>query len=154
MRIYRDTRFSKDKTPYKTNVGMHFGYVGAEMRFSAPGFYIHLAPGDCFLAGGMWHPEADALMRIRRAMVDRPQRWKAVKAAKLPLGGDSLQRAPAGFDPAHPFVEDLRRKDFITSWALTEAQVCAPRVLTEVTRRARRMLPLMKFLTEAMGLPW
>ena len=75
MRIYRDTRFGKDKTPYKTNVGIQFRHErGRDVH--APGFYVHLEPGECFLALGVWKPDRDALELIRQAILERPEPWK------------------------------------------------------------------------------
>jgi uncharacterized protein (TIGR02453 family) len=81
MRIYRDTRFSRDKTPYKTNVGIHFG-LNAPRDFDAPGYYLHLEPGHVFMGAGVWHPGADALRAIRAAIVKDPRGWKVAGARR------------------------------------------------------------------------
>src|SRR3954469_13093814 len=75
FRIYRDTRFSKDKTPYKTNTGMHFRHKAAKDAH-APGFYLHLAPGQVFGGGGIWHPDTKTATKLRQAIVDNPERWR------------------------------------------------------------------------------
>ena len=81
MRIYRDTRFGKDKTPYKTNVGIQFRHEqGRDVH--APGFYLHLEPGEYFLALGVWKPDRDALDLIRQAILERPDSWKRIFRAK------------------------------------------------------------------------
>src|SRR3954454_8664965 len=95
FRIHRDTRFAKDKTPYKTHTGIQFRHaVGKDVH--APGYYLHLAPGQVFAAAGMWHPDGAALGRIRDAMVDDEPGWR--EASQLPgelrLRGDALKRAP------------------------------------------------------------
>src|SRR6202047_2615171 len=77
FRIYRDVRFSKDKSPYKTNAGMFFHHVaGREKGIATPGFYLHLSPGEVFVGAGLWHPESQNLAKIRDAIVTHPDRWK------------------------------------------------------------------------------
>jgi uncharacterized protein (TIGR02453 family) len=98
MRIYRDTRFSRDKTPYKTNVGIHFG-LKAPRDFEAPGYYLHLEPGSVFMGAGLWHPGADALRSIRDAIVRNPRGWKQARRAGLSHDEATLKRPPRGFDP-------------------------------------------------------
>lgn len=154
FRIHRDTRFSKDKSPYKTNVGAHFPHRGCGKDAHAPGFYLHLEPGGCFGGGGIWHPDAAALEKIRRAMVDRPREWKAVLAKKLPIEGDALKRPPRGFDPAHPFVEDLKRKDLYVMSAFGEKEACANDFMDRYAEMCVRASPLVRFLTAAVGLSW
>ena len=100
MRIYRDTRFSKDKTPYKTNVGIHFRHeIGKDVH--APGFYLHLACDECFLGAGMWMPATKVLTKIRNEIVDDPAKWKRVRDGKrfcqhFELAGERLKTAPRG----------------------------------------------------------
>ena len=82
MRVYRDTRFGKDKTPYKTNVGIQFRHeFGRDVH--APGFYVHIEPGEYFLALGMWRPDRDSLQQIRQAILERPEQWKRALRAKV-----------------------------------------------------------------------
>lgn len=89
MRIYRDTRFSRDKTPYKTNVGIHFG-LDSPGDFEAPGYYLHLAPGEVFMGAGIWRPSADALRAIRGAIVKDPRGWGRAKGSGLSHGEATL----------------------------------------------------------------
>ena len=116
MRVYRDTRFSKDKTPYKTNVGIQFRHeFGRDVH--APGFYVHIAPEECFLAVGVWRPDRESLSQIRQAIVNESDRWRRARNDRrfcehFELVGDSLKRPPREFPADHPFVEDLRRTDF------------------------------------------
>jgi uncharacterized protein (TIGR02453 family) len=157
FRIYRDTRFSKDKTPYKTNVGIHFRHERAKDAH-APGFYLHLSPGEVFAGGGIWHPDTATALRIREAIVADPDSWRRATrtgafAKTFELGGDSLKRPPAGFDPDHPFVEDLKRKDFFGRTRLTEQQATAPGFLAEYARLCRGVWPLMRFLCRAVDVP-
>jgi uncharacterized protein (TIGR02453 family) len=78
MRVYRDTRFSRDKTPYKTNIGIQFRHeLGKDVH--APGYYLHIAPNECFAAIGLWHPESSALFKIRQAIADKSEAWRAAR---------------------------------------------------------------------------
>src|SRR5512146_3090829 len=121
FRIYRDTRFSPDKRPYKTHVGMSFPHRGTKQRVHLPGFYLHLEPESCFAAAGCWHPDNPTVTRIRSAIVARSEAWK--KAVRgLELEGDALRRLPRGYPADHPLVEDLKRKDFIASVEFTKVQ--------------------------------
>jgi len=156
FRIYRDTRFSKDKSPYKTYASAHFAHAASGKDVHAPGFYLHLQPGHSFAAGGVWRPEPGALAKIRDAIVARPRAWKAVVGGKngLSVEGESLKRPPQGYDPQHALIADLKRKDFIASVAISDAVVTGPRFLDAYAAACKRMAPLMAFLTEAMELPW
>jgi uncharacterized protein (TIGR02453 family) len=150
FRIYRDTRFSADKIPYKTHIGIRFSHeCGKDVH--APVFYLHLEPEGCFVAAGVWHPENSVLTKIRTAIVNQPGQWeKAVR--KLELEGDSLTRPPKGFVADHPLLDDLKRKDFVASMALTEEQVCGPKLVTDFTAISRKLAPLVEFTTKALGL--
>jgi uncharacterized protein (TIGR02453 family) len=160
FRIYRDVRFSKDKSPYKTNAGMFFHHVaGREKGISTPGFYLHLSPGEVFIGAGLWHPESHALAKIRDAIVAHPDRWKRATSnpkfrATCRLSGDQLQRPPKGYDPAHPFIEDLKRKDFVTVTDLSEKDAGSSRFLDKFVSCSEAAVPFMRFLTESLGLPW
>lgn len=117
MRVHRDVRFSKDKPPYKTNIGIQFRHeMGKDIH--APGFYLHIEPGDCFIGVGIWKPDSTALGKIRDSIVERDKYWLAAIndnrfKKNFDLGGESLKTAPRGYDKSHPQIEDLRRKDFI-----------------------------------------
>jgi len=150
FRIYRDTRFSPDKRPFKTHVGIHFSHASGKDAH-APVFYLHLEPDNCFAAAGVWHPDSSALTRIRMAIAAEPERWAKARR-KLELEGDSLVRPPRGFDPNHRFIEDIKRKDFVASVGLTEAQVCGPRLMRDFAAACRKTLPLVEFTTRALGL--
>lgn len=154
FRIFRDTRFSKDKSPYKTNVGAQFRHGSCPKDVHAPGYYLHLEPGGCFMSAGIWHPDGDALRRIRERIAIQGKAWQALAKAGLQVEGESLQRVPQGFDPQHPLAEALKLKDFYTGTALTEKEVCAPDFLDRYVDHCRRNLPLMAFLAKALDLPW
>jgi uncharacterized protein (TIGR02453 family) len=158
FRIYRDTRFSKDKTPYKTNLGIHFRHERAKDAY-APGFYLHIGAGEVFAGGGIWHPGTEAATRIREAVVADPKRWKHATrtgafAKRLELGGDSLKRVPRWADADHPLADDLKRKDFF-GWArLSERDVVAPGFVDEYAGICRAAAPLIQFLCDALDVPY
>ncbi|MFQ5518995.1 MAG: DUF2461 domain-containing protein [Mariprofundus sp.] len=157
MRVYRDTRFGKDKTPYKTNIGIQFRHeVGRDVH--APGYYVHISGGRCFVGIGIWRPPSDVLLKIRTAIIEKPDAWVAARddprfSRWFALSGDSLKTAPRGFDKTHPQLEDLRRKDFIAisdiAPALVEQQEFADIACDYFTAG----LPLMQFLCRALRLP-
>ena len=115
MRVYRDTRFSRDKTPYKTNIGIQFRHaLGKDVH--APGFYVHIATDECFFGAGCWHPDPDTLGKIRDLIAANPKKWLAARDNKKfvtdwALSGDSLTRPPRGYAIDHPAIGDLKRKD-------------------------------------------
>src|SRR5262245_20362515 len=154
FRIHRDVRFSKDKSPYKTHAAMSFRHADARER-PAPGFYLHLAPGDVFAGAGLWHAEPEAVKQVRDAIVASPERWaKVVKACRLGEEEDTLKRAPRGYDPEHRFVADLRRQSFTTGLRFTQAQACAKDFPERFARACRKAEPLMAFLARAVGVAW
>jgi uncharacterized protein (TIGR02453 family) len=150
FRIYRDTRFSPDGLPFKTHVGIRFSHESGKDAH-APVFYLHLEPKGCFAAAGVWHPDNHSLTKIRTAIVGETEQWRKV-TSKLELEGESLTRPPKGFCSDHPFLIDLKRKDFVASVALTEEQVYSPKLMREFTAACRTMRPLVEFTTKALGL--
>jgi uncharacterized protein (TIGR02453 family) len=159
FRIYRDVRFSKDKSPYKSQAAAHFPHGATGKDVHAPGFYLHLEPGNCFAGAGLWHPDAPSLGQVREAIVAHAAQWQRVNSAKaftsrFASWGERLKRAPSGYDPQHPFIEDLRRKDFVTIVRFTEGEACAPDFIDWFTESCRIAAPFMQFLTQAVGLPW
>jgi uncharacterized protein (TIGR02453 family) len=158
MRIYRNLRFSRDKTPYHTNVSAAFGHRSGG-HFSSPSFYLSLSPAEAFAGVGVWHPQPDTAAKIRNAIVARPAKWKeAVNdrkfKARFELMGDMLSRPPKGFNPSHPLIEDLKRKDFVGGTEFTRKQVCSAEFLDLFSKACADAAPFMKFLTEAMALKW
>ncbi|MGH8925221.1 MAG: DUF2461 domain-containing protein [Acidimicrobiia bacterium] len=156
LRIYRDIRFSKDKTPYKTNVGMRF-YHEAGSDIHAPGFYLHLEPANSYAGIGLWRPEAPLARQIRQAIVDDPAGWKKAAHGKAFMGrytpdGESLAKPPQGFDPEHPLVDDLKRKDFIAGARLADKTVTSDSFLKDYVALTKASVPYMRFLTEAVNL--
>jgi uncharacterized protein (TIGR02453 family) len=158
FRIHRDVRFSPDKSPYKTHGGIQFRHEqGTDVH--APGFYLHLEPDNVFAAAGSWHPDSTALGRIREAIDSDPAAWLRAKTDPgfcqlYEIGGESLKRAPRDYDPGHPQIEDLKRKDFIAHVSLSEHDALAPDFLQRYARLCAAAAPFMEFLTEALDLPW
>jgi len=158
FRIHRDTRFSKDKSPYKTAAAAHFPHVrGRDVH--APGYYLHLEPGSVFAGAGLWRPDAVGLAAVRRAIAADRSPWKRLVGdqrllATFELHGEKLKRPPAGWEPDHPLIEDLKRKDFILSTSFTEQHACAPDFLDQFAERCRLSAPFMRFLTTSVGLEW
>jgi uncharacterized protein (TIGR02453 family) len=158
FRIQRDTRFAKDKTPYKENTGMQFRHVMAK-DVHAPGFYINLQPGECYMGLGLWRPETKVAYQIRQAIDQDPAGWKRVSRGKkfrdtFEVTGDSLTRPPKGYSEDHPLIEDLKRKDFIASRRLTHKQVTSNHFLEDFIDYARVGSPYMKFLCRAIGVQY
>jgi uncharacterized protein (TIGR02453 family) len=151
FRIHRDVRFSKDKSPYKTYAGAHFQLGGKGGH--GPGYYLHLQPGACFVAGGMWQPEPNALQKIREKIAERPSEWKKARGT-LDHGEDSLKRPPRGFEPDHPMIEDIKRKSFTGSVRLTDKQMTGPDFMKTFLRSCGQIAPLMKFLASAVDVRW
>jgi uncharacterized protein (TIGR02453 family) len=154
MRVYRDTRFSKDKTPYKTNIGIQFRHVlGKDVH--APGFYLHIDNSGCFLGAGIWHPEAKTLDKIRNFLTDNPATWQSLKQQpsfheQFELSGESLKRVPKGFAPDHPLLEDLKRKDFIAIKSFDCTQINKPDFIDFVIKNFRITDEFMRYLCAAV----
>ena len=158
MRVYRDTRFSKDKTPYKTNIGIQFRHEqGKDVH--APGLYFHLDNSECFLGVGMWHPDRDALAAIRGAITENGGSWKRVRDDKAfravyELGGASLKRPPQGFPADHRYIEDLKRKDFIGIKRMPPERAASAGLADEVGDMFAAGKGFMRFLCRSLELPF
>lgn len=154
FRIHRDVRFSKDKSPYKTNAGLHFRHENGKDAH-APGFYLHLEPGRCFCAAGLWKPDNESLRAIRDKIVGNPREWeKVVTPLRGELAGDSLKRAPKGYDPDHPLLDDLRRKDHVVMSDLAEKTILKPDYIKEYAGYCERVSDYMRFLCGALNQPF
>jgi uncharacterized protein (TIGR02453 family) len=156
FRIHRDVRFSRDKSPYKTNAAVHFRHERAADAH-APGFYLHLEPGSVFAGVGIWRPDVPSQARIRDAIVADAASWKRIVGAKrfrerLELAGESLKRPPRGVDPEHPLIADLKRKDFIAIASFTETDATSAGFLERYAETCRASAPFARFLTEALEL--
>jgi uncharacterized protein (TIGR02453 family) len=156
FRIYRDTRFASDKTPYKTWSGARFAHE-RRRQVPAPSFYLHIQPRDCFAGGGIWHPESSTLKKIREFLADNPAAWK--KAARSPafrqrfeFWGESLSRPPRGFDPEHELIEDLKRKNFAAGAGFADAVACSDELLPTVVDTFKRVAPVIDYLCASLDL--
>ncbi len=150
-RIYRDTRFSKDKTPYKTHAAASFRHKAGK-DVPSPGFYLHLEPDGSFMGAGMWRPEPPALKQIRDHVAAHPKAWQALQKGGVVLEGESLTRVPKGYPKDHPMAVDLKRKDFITSIAFKDKEVLSAGFVETFADACGTVNPLMKLLCSAVGL--
>lgn len=158
MRVYRDTRFSKNKLPYKTNIGIQFRHEQAKNAHS-PGFYVHIDPDEVFLGAGMWMPEPEPLLGIRQRIADKPAEWQRTMGDKafarhFKLGGSSLTRPPKGFDKEHPMIEDIKRKSFIAVKNMSHDDALSPQFQRKVETAFKAATSYMRFLCKAVGVPY
>jgi len=158
FRIYRDVRFSKDKSPYKTNIGADFPYVDDEPNPGEPihsgaGGYFHLSPEESYVGGGMWHPEPARLAAFRAQVATHPDRVMA--ALEDPgfvkrfgkVNGEQLKRVPTGFAADHPQSELLKLKDVVFGRTLGDEEIFSrdlPDILVEDFAAA---MPVYRFLS-------
>lgn len=160
FRIYRDLRFSADKTPYKTHISASFPFTG---EGGGVGAYFHMGPGDIFAGGGMWHPEPSRLAAWRRKVVDRPD--EVLAAVEDPafvetfgqVDGDSLKRLPSSFPADHPQARLLKLKDVTFGRRLADAEVMSadlPELLTSVYAAAIPVLRLLASLPSDERARW
>ena len=158
MRPYRDTRFSRSKAPYKTNVGIQFRHGEGETAH-APGFWMHIEPGEFWLAVGMWHPEPGPLAKVRRRIVEAPDEWVAARDDKRfravwEIVGHSLKRPPRGFQPDHPLIEDLKRTEYLGYRDMGIDALYRPDLVGRVADAFAASRPYVKFLCDALRLPF
>ncbi|HPF70752.1 MAG TPA: TIGR02453 family protein [Candidatus Krumholzibacteria bacterium] len=158
FRLHRDIRFSKDKSPFKTAVGLHFRHENGRDAHT-PGFYLQLEPGNCFAAVGLWRPDGPSLKLVRDRLAADPDSWrravggKAFKAA-FEVSGESLVRVPRGYPADHPLAEQLKLKD-ITAWApLTQKQVTSEGFLDGFAGLCRTGGSLVQWICGALGQPY
>lgn len=158
FRIHRDTRFSADKTPYPTALGLHFRHESAKDAH-APGFYLHLESGECGAGIGLWMPDNPTLARLRGAIVGQSDRWAALKADVAAQGyefmgrEEGLKKVPRGFDPDHAHAEDLKLKSFAVWKPFSDDTALADDFLDRYVAVCRGAAPVAAFLCEALDLP-
>ncbi|MBN1496827.1 MAG: DUF2461 domain-containing protein [Spirochaetes bacterium] len=154
FRIYRDTRFSRDKTPYKTNFGAVLSPGGNRMK--PAGYYLHIEPGCCMAGGGIYHPEPAALYRVRQKIDREFAAFRSIIAGKTftryfdGIEGEALVNVPRGFDRNSPAAEYLKFKDLYTMAMFTDAQVLAENFATECAKRFRAVKDLNDFFRDAI----
>ncbi|WP_207422062.1 DUF2461 domain-containing protein [Desertivirga brevis] len=154
MRIYRDIRFSKDKSPYKLNFGIALSANGK--NFDGAGYYLHIEPGKCFVGGGAWHPTPELLKSIRQEIDYNGSHWHEIidsdsfKNTFNTLSvEDKLQTAPKGYPSDHPDIEYLKLKSFVATRALDDNELAAPNAIEIVTDSFEKLYPLIVFLRNA-----
>jgi len=155
MRVYRDTRFSKNKLPYKTNIGIQFRHEQAKDVHS-PGYYVHIDPEQVFVGVGMWRPESDALRGIRERIAAKPAEWRRASGDKgfrrhFKLGGESLTRPPRGFDKDQEFIGDIKRKSFMGVKEMRCDEPLGTHFQRKVETSFKAAEPFMRFLCKAVG---
>jgi uncharacterized protein (TIGR02453 family) len=157
FRIYRDVRFSKDKSPYKTHFGAHVTAAAKRSEIhSRAGYYIHIGPGESMLAGGAYMPQGPWLKAIRQEIAYNSDEFKAIlngndfKKYFGEMEGEKLKRAPKDYDPDHPEIELLKYKSFLATNKCTDAQVRSKDFLTHATDVFRALHPFDTFLNKAM----
>ena len=164
FRIHRDVRFSKDKSPYKTNAACQFYHhdagrgAGQDAEGAGAGLYFQLAEGECFVAGGIWMPARPALEKIREAVAADPGALDRIVGAagfRRRFGSLSeeamLTRLPRGYADGHPAAPWLRYKSFTASRMLTEREVTSPRLAATIERDFLALVPLVRWLNGAIG---
>jgi uncharacterized protein (TIGR02453 family) len=155
FRIYRDTRFSKNKTPYKTHVAAVF-HLRGHWQDSA-GYYVHIEPGNIYVGGGIYMPDSQQLKLIRHAIAERAEEFRLIVESKIfkkrfeSLEGEKLQRAPLGYPLDHPMIDWLKYKSFYTGVEWNEKECHSPKFLDKVVEVYKDLLPLIRFLNEALG---
>jgi uncharacterized protein (TIGR02453 family) len=158
FRIYRDVRFSKDKSPYKTHLGASFPYVapeGEEPKVHGSGGYFHLQPGEIFVGGGMWHPDKERLDAWRRAVAGDTARVRAIidepsfvaTFGEVSADGEHrLKRVPAGYPADHPEAELLKIKDVVFGRRLADADATSARLPDIIADSLATAVPVFRFL--------
>lgn len=153
MRIYRDTRFSKDKTPYKKNFG---GGMKRATKWLRGGYYYHLEPDNVFVAGGFWAPEKEDLKRIREELASDPQSLRDIIAAPTfvktfgELKGNQLKTAPRGYPKDHPAIDLLRYKQLIVSCEFRQEEVYKEGFVDKMVDAYIKMRPFFNYMSEVL----
>jgi uncharacterized protein (TIGR02453 family) len=156
FRIYRDVRFSKDKRPYKTNMGAGFSAHGKMEQ--EPGYYLHIEPGKSFIAGGLYMPSPENLAKIRQEIDYNAERFLKIlnnKKFKSYYKGldewDKLKTMPKGYAKDHPHIELLKNKSFIVSHKFSDAEVVSKTFRKKVAEAAKLIKPMNDYLLEAIS---
>ncbi len=156
MRVYRDTRFGKDKRPYKTNIGIHFRHALAK-DVHAPGFYVHIANDECFVGVGIWRPDGPTLAKIRNAIAEDGEAWlNAINNRAFTqcfqLDGERLRNPPRGYNKDHPMIEELKWKDYIAISNLSKTDVTSNKFIKHVSKEFKAGDSLMRYLCGALDI--
>lgn len=154
FRIYRDVRFSKDKSPYKTNFGVALGRTKPMLR---GGYYLHIEPAGSFVGGGFWEPNAEDLNRIRKEFEMDDAEIRAIISDKNfvktfgKLEGEELKTAPKGFDKEHKAIDLIRKKQYLISRKFTDKEVMDKNFKAEVINTFLAMRPFFDYMSEILG---
>jgi len=155
FRIYRDVRFSKDKRPYKTNFGAAFSATGKGL--GRPGYYVHVEPGQSFVAGGLFQPEPEVVSKVRQEIDYNGSRLKKIMSGKnfaelFPgfWDEDKLKTVPKGYAKDHPYIDWLKLKSFIVTHEMKDKVVLDKNFVKTTTRAFKVVKPLNDFLAEAL----
>jgi uncharacterized protein (TIGR02453 family) len=153
FRIYRDVRFSKDKTPYSTHWNGGFKRATKKLR---GGYYFHIEPGNTFLAGGFWGPEPEDMKRIRQDIDLNYKDWKKLLANKTlvktfgKLRGEQLSSAPRGYAKDHPAIDLLRYKQFIFRHEFYDKEVLSPDFLKNANDVFKKLRPFFNYMSDVL----
>lgn len=155
FRIYRDVRFSKDKRPYKMNMGAGFSAHGKMEQ--EPGYYIHIEPGNCFVAGGLYMPDSENLAKVRQEIDYNAEAFLKIlkdKKFKKYFSGlddfDKVKTAPKGYPKDHPYIDLLKNKSFVVSHSFSDRQVLDKNFVKQVAKVCKALKPLNDFLKRAL----
>lgn len=153
FRIYRDVRFSKDKSPYKNSFS---GGIKRATKWKRGGMYFHFEPGKSFAGGGFWSPNPADLKRIREEIArdDKPLR-KILKSASFKknfgeMTGDAVKTSPKGFSKEHPAIDLLRHKQFLLTHSFTDQEVHDPKFLKNLVKVFKAMQPFFNYMSEVL----
>jgi uncharacterized protein (TIGR02453 family) len=155
-RIYRDTRFSKDKTPYKTFASALFLRKGFDKYTGSAAYYFAVSPENIEVAGGVYTPDRDVLLEVRNHIAANHRQFRSIlkstKVVKLlgELQGEQLSRVPKGFDPDHPAADLVRRKSFLLDTSLDPKIAATPALFKEISIRLEAMAPFVEFLNQPL----
>jgi uncharacterized protein (TIGR02453 family) len=153
FRIYRDVRFSKDPTPYKTNFGVGYSRSKPMLR---GGYYIQLEPGNSFVGGGFWGPEAKDLLRIRKEFELNTTEIEKITSDETfmqyfgEIKGDAVKTAPRGFDKNHPAIDLIRKKQFVVMRKFTDKEVLSDSFQKEAVFTLLAMRPFFDYMSEVL----
>ena len=152
-RIYKDVRFSKDKTPYNTHWSGSFKRATKKLR---GGYYFHIQPGNSFFAGGFWGPETNDMKRIRQDIDSNYKDWTKLLTGKTIVNtfgkmiGEQLSSSPGGYAKDHPAIDLLRYKQFLLKHNFTDEEVCSPDFVKNANDVFKKMRPFLNFMSEIL----
>jgi uncharacterized protein (TIGR02453 family) len=156
FRIYRDIRFSSDKTPYKTHIAAHFVLRGKQKGFVGSGYYIEIGPGELYVGGGIYIPDSDQLKKIQKAIAGRGEEFLSIVESRrfkklfAPFEWKKLQRIPKGYEENHPMAEWLKYKQFFVGVSWPESKCYKVSFVKETASICKELTPLVRFLNSSL----